>query len=300
MSRNKKEPERFVCKHCGDEFFRVVTNTDIKNGRKFNCCSVSCSNRYRARPLVPCPVCGTLFKDKFQGGGKRKKHCSRKCASEARKGSIPHNKTPQYILDVIKERFPDEGTEKLALEFGKTETSIRVLASRMGITRSKKALRKLYDGYRERMKANNPMYSQETRDKVSDYWKTHPEELEQSVGRLLAGQAARGKHNPSGLECKLWGILDSFDIEYEKQFLIKSKFVVDIKIGNLIIQADGDYWHGHKRLEPLTDRQVAQQKRDKSHDKYLLTCGYGVERIWEADMCSELVKSILLKYGIIA
>jgi very-short-patch-repair endonuclease len=83
-------------------------------------------------------------------------------------------------------------------------------------------------------------------------------------------------------------------LDYEHQAIIKDKFVVDFRLGNIILQCDGDYWHGHKRFEPLTERQLKQQKRDAAQDKYLQACGYTVIRVWECDMSLETLQRLLL------
>jgi len=53
----------------------------------------------------------------------------------------------------------------------------------------------------------------------------------------------------------------------------------------IVIQFDGDYWHGNPRKYPvLTERQKKQVKRDRAQDAYLISCGYRVIRIWESDL----------------
>src|SRR3990172_1489799 len=131
------------------------------------------------------------------------------------------------------------------------------------------------------MTENNPIKNEEVVKKVRDYRKAHPEVHERIMIKLLEGHQRIQKDKPTKLEQKLFAVLDSLQVPYEQFYLIKPKFIVDVKIDNLIIQADGDYWHGHPRFEPLTERQAAQQKRDKAQDAYLQKCGYTVIRIWE-------------------
>ena len=129
------------------------------------------------------------------------------------------------------------------------------------------------------------------RKKVSAYWRAHPEQHQRIYVRAV--QASQRK-NPSGLERKLWAILDDIGVSYDTQVIIKPKFVVDVMIENLIIQADGDYWHGHPdRFPILTSRQKRQRKRDRAQDAYLHACGYTVVRIWESDMSHDTVLSVL-------
>jgi G:T-mismatch repair DNA endonuclease (very short patch repair protein) len=100
-------------------------------------------------------------------------------------------------------------------------------------------------------------------------------------------------------ELKLRGMLDAAGVDYESSAFVKPKFIVDIRIGKLIIELDGDYWHGHPRYEPLTERMLKQQSRDRVRNKYLAKCGYTVVRIWESDLSEDRVTSILQEHGVI-
>lgn len=82
-------------------------------------------------------------------------------------------------------------------------------------------------------------------------------------------------------------ILDKLDIHYETQFLVNGKICVDVLIPNknIIIQWDGDYWHGkNKKYEQLEPRIKKRVDLDRSQDKYLRKCGYKVLRFWEDDV----------------
>jgi len=68
--------------------------------------------------------------------------------------------------------------------------------------------------------------------------------------------------------------------------------VPDIK---LVIQADGDYWHAHPDIygdgegqKPLSKIQRKRRRLDASCDSYLQNRGYGVLRLWEGDLNSDL------------
>ena len=128
----------------------------------------------------------------------------------------------------------------------------------------------------------------------------HPEATEARFAKVRAGHQRLQRDKPSKLEARLRAMLTEFGVVFEPSAMIKDKFVVDIRIGMLIIQADGDYWHGHPRFEPLTERQLAQQRRDRAQDAYLTTCGYTVVRVWESDMSRDKVATILREYDLIS
>ena len=84
------------------------------------------------------------------------------------------------------------------------------------------------------------------------------------------------KRNPTGLENKLFSILDKENIKYETQKLINGKFLVDAYIPslNLIIEVDGKYWHNLDRIK----------NKDKAENAYLIACGFNLLRIKEDEL----------------
>jgi len=84
-------------------------------------------------------------------------------------------------------------------------------------------------------------------------------------------------------------ILKELNIEFYNQFSIEDKFLVDVFIPkkNIVIQWDGDYWHGHKSKLRCGKPDYRQKKRmdlDKSQDAYMKKCGYLVLRFWEYEV----------------
>lgn len=90
----------------------------------------------------------------------------------------------------------------------------------------------------------------------------------------------------NGLEKKGKVILKNIGISFQEQVLIHGKFVVDVLLpNNVIIQWDGDYWHGNpKRYKVLNFIQERQRKHDKACNAYLKKCGYRIIRFWEWDV----------------
>lgn len=84
-------------------------------------------------------------------------------------------------------------------------------------------------------------------------------------------------------------ILNDLDIDYQYQVLLFDKFLVDVLIPekNIVIQWDGDYWHGHptKLKNGIPDkRQRKRMNLDKSQDSYMKKSGYTVLRFWESEI----------------
>lgn len=81
---------------------------------------------------------------------------------------------------------------------------------------------------------------------------------------------------PTSIEKKVYDELKARGLLFEKQKLIEGKFFVDafIPILNLVIEADGNYWHGLERTK----------KYDKAKNAYLKTCGFNLLRLTETEI----------------
>lgn len=65
------------------------------------------------------------------------------------------------------------------------------------------------------------------------------------------------------------------DCSHEYDFFVPSL--------NLIIEFDGDYWHGNKSLHALTPRMKRQYRVDRAWDEKALRAGYNIKRVWESE-----------------
>ena len=86
----------------------------------------------------------------------------------------------------------------------------------------------------------------------------------------------RNSRSPTSIEKKVYDELKSRGLLFEKQKLIEGIFVVDAYIPslNLVIEADGDYWHSLPEAIG----------RDKSRNAYLAKCGYNLLRLTETEI----------------
>jgi|GEM_PF-5420487 len=78
------------------------------------------------------------------------------------------------------------------------------------------------------------------------------------------------------IEIKLAQYLSELNLIFTQQHLVRNKFAVDFFLPQyfLVVEADGDYWH----------KKPAQQKKDKSKDKYLSSLGLKVLRLWGSEI----------------
>jgi G:T-mismatch repair DNA endonuclease (very short patch repair protein) len=286
------------CQLCGKEFTRRTFASYWREFGDPKFCSRKCRNISNAQEntvkKIPCPICGTPFKP-YLDHGQRKKYCSPKCGYKAQ--ALRNQKKRDPIEQAIKQSYASKGADHIAKRFNVTVQRVQQLAYNLGITLDDHTYyNRVHEAAREYMLKHNPMKRKDVVAKVREWQKRHPDLV---VKRSLKARSHNQKKNPSGLELQLHEILNDLGMKFEIAATIKPKFVVDVRINNLIIQADGDYWHGHPRFEPLTKRQIKQQKRDAAQDKYLRTCGYIIVRIWESDMCKGTVETILRKHDVI-
>lgn len=74
------------------------------------------------------------------------------------------------------------------------------------------------------------------------------------------------------------------NINHIYDFFIPSK--------NLIIEFDGDYWHGNSSLFPTTARSVKQRNIDKYYTDKAIEAGYIVVRVWDSEQ-DKFIKELL-------
>lgn len=82
-------------------------------------------------------------------------------------------------------------------------------------------------------------------------------------------------------------LLNELEFDYVEQKVIGFKYVVDVLIPvyNLIVQWDGDFWHGNPIKYPkLSPIQKKNRSRDKKCDRLCFKIGYQVKRFWESDV----------------
>ena len=155
--------------------------------------------------------------------------------------------------------------------------------------------------------------SEEHKKKISEKMKgkNHPnygrrfsEEVRSKFSRaaLLRTQNRLGPWKDTKPELEMKRILERLNIPFEHQFRIKGiNHIFDFHIlnTNILIEADGDYWHGNSKMFKKLNRiQKESKQRDKKINKLAKANNFILLRFWENNILNnkEIVKKEILKF----
>jgi G:T-mismatch repair DNA endonuclease (very short patch repair protein) len=248
---------------CGKEF------SQWRIGRTPKTCSRECRIKSKDK-IVSCLQCGKEFR---VSAGKKNKFCTSACANKYNKKPNPEKKktfTCKWC-----------GKEFVTWAYRNPTMCSRQCASEYGARQDKPGARKPENKITKNCSICGKPFT------------VHKCQDEGKRNALYCSVMCRLKSHISAPEKRCKKILEDIGVEFEHQNFIKDKFYVDFAIGKTILQVDGEYWHGHPRYEPLSDRQKQQRARDRAQTAYLEKCGYKVVRVWESDITKENIISLL-------
>lgn len=125
-------------------------------------------------------------------------------------------------------------------------------------------------------KVSVAMNSLEVKRKCSDSAKLRlqrPEEKQRLEEVAARGRATLQTSSPTSLERAVMEVLDAEGIPYHFQFPI-GPYLADFVVGNIVLEADGEYWH-------------QDQARQRQRDGYLKSQGFVVKHILGAEIQSD-------------
>ncbi|MFF3790840.1 endonuclease domain-containing protein [Streptomyces sp. NPDC001981] len=113
---------------------------------------------------------------------------------------------------------------------------------------------------------------------------------------------ARARHDqlstrtPTRPERILYALIDEVaaqlapDLSWERQHRLLDRWTVDAAVPSLhlVLQADGDYWHGLLPKYHQDPRVLRNMANDKYQDRKLAEAGWYVLRFWESDLIHNL------------
>ena len=275
QSRFTKHPQAFICRHCG-KLFEKITYPSRKPPQY---CSDECAHHGTPETRFICQQCGKCFNVRMYPSIKRTpQYCCYECSAKdkarpTRKCKICGNEFQAAISHG--KRSQCCSPECRAISQFKYPKSLRDIAaglcSQIGFKETAKILNIPEFHVRLIAERRNIEIPPEVRYR---YY----------------------RENPSGLDIQLYEHLRDLQVNYVPQKPIGHYIVDALIMPNIVIEADGDYWHGHERFKPLNAHQKHRQSHDKAKNTYLTNHGYIVIRIWESDMSLERVHQELVPY----
>lgn len=246
------------CESCGADFFVFP----VHKSAKF--CSIKCKGVGSRSAEKPCDFCGKMFRSR-KGG----RYCTIECSQQGKR----NGKTISCVqcgnsFYATKNRGKAKCCSTACANMYQRRNKIEHTCILCG-----KVFRK------------SPAFSKWDNVKYCSQKCYH--EDPQVKKRLIEMNMKQQEISPTKLERAGYALLDDLGIKYIPQHVIGEKFCVDAFVPEhkIVIQFDGDYWHGHPLRFPIPDkRQKRRMALDLSQDAYMAACGYSVIRIWESDI----------------
>lgn len=274
FSKNHKiqENQLILCNYCNQQIHSKMISIHLKKNHDvlFSYYVKEHLNDFTRFGWCKCVVCGNITKNTAYKTNEPT--CSPECLSEVRKTWIGEN-APRFgahLSEETKQKISIGNTGKEGLKGDLNPACRPEVRSQISVTRIKRGIAK---------GENNPMFG-----------KTHTPE---AIKKIFSHR----KMNK--LEKIVADELDKAGISYHFQFFLIEDDVCksyDFKIkGNpLIIEVDGDFWHGNPKQTNHYVNVNEVRENDTFKTKMAERLGYKVVRLWESDIKKD--PSIVLKY----
>jgi G:T-mismatch repair DNA endonuclease (very short patch repair protein) len=118
--------------------------------------------------------------------------------------------------------------------------------------------------------------------------------------RGIASVKSQANKQPTIIETLTYQALTELNISFDKQYRV-GKFVCDVFIPErkLVIEVQGDYWHGNPRFyseETMNKTQRVHFERDKKKREAYNKAGLKLIELWESDIKEFGAKQLLEKF----
>ena len=298
----KAIPQR-TCVVCGREFWTRHGST--------TCCSKTCGGMLRRTRVVRrCPVCGVTYEAEVGRLDKGKDfHCSRACAfpgpvdrtcercgeaftanrSEIARGwgRFCSNKCRRTRVDKIcvtcGRLYEVTASVNLAGTGNHCSVECRGLGMRNRVKRDCVVCGIGFEKPASTIARTAALYCSRACCTVAR--RNNPIEVERVRQMQRDHLASRA---PTGCERNLYALLDAVVGEgsWNSQYLVFDKWTVDAALPNLrlVIQADGDYWHGYDPKTHSSPMVAKNRTNDRRQALYMDKAGWHLLRLWEHDL----------------
>lgn len=235
-------------------------------------------NYWSTLPLhKPCEVCKENIVYKY-------KTCSKECRNKLEHINKGKPKPNGFMSKEHKEKISKSKTGTIVSK----ETGDKISKSSTGISRNKNRPSPMLG----KKQSNNQ--KQKVRERFIKYynegnepWTKNNKHTSEAIEKIFA------KRSMNKLEKLVASILDENNIPYHFQFFLKTKdgicksYDFKIKNTNILIEIDGDYWHGGPGIDKHFYKLDEVKINDMVKNELALDNNYNLIRIWESDIYNE-------------
>lgn len=188
-------------------------------------------------------------------------------------------------LDFLRTKIGNETYEDIAKQLGRTEKAVMVQATRMNFITNGSVWTK-----------GEEMLLKKFSDRTIYELVFILERSEKSIrhkANQLGIKIKRVRREGSHVEDCVSEILKEFNVDFKRwaQPLSEFKYEADFLFGNVIIEIQGDYWHGNKAIFPvLDDVQLLAIEKDAIKKELFEDENYRVYYIWESEIEQDINK----------
>ena len=224
----------------------------------------------------PCEVCNEKIVYKY-------KTCSKECHSILKTQQLKGiSKPEEFMSESHKNKLSEAHKGKIISE----ETKQKISNSSKGISRNKGKQPML--GKKHSFYTKNQMSE---KAKISFNKGERPQIAQKGIKRSLETiEKIFTKRPMNKLEKLVASILDENNIKYHHQYFLKTKdgicksYDFKIKDTNILLEIDGDYWHGGPGVEKHFYKLEEVKEDDVLKNQMATENGFSLIRIWESNI----------------
>ena len=223
----------------------------------------------------PCEVCNENIVYKY-------KTCSKDCQSKLQHGLKGKPKPKNFMSDEHKNKISNSHKGKIVSE----DTKQKISNSSKGISRNKGKQPML--GKKHSFCTKKQMSE---KAKISFDKGERPQIAQKGIKRSLETiEKIFAKRPMNKLEKFVSSILDENNIEYHFQYFLKTKdgtcksYDFKIKDTNILLEIDGDYWHGGPGVNKHFYKLEEVKENDILKNQIATENGFSLIRIWESNI----------------
>jgi very-short-patch-repair endonuclease/predicted nucleic acid-binding Zn ribbon protein len=264
-----------ICQICNQEmsFGRIKRHISIKH--KEITIDQYLKQYWSTLPLhKPCEVCNENIVYKY-------KTCSKECHSLLASNTLKGIPKPEGFMS---NEHKDKISKSTVGRIVSKETGDKISKSSKGVSRNKGKQPMLGKKQSDETKQIQSQKRKEYYAQGNEPWTKTNKHSAETIEKIFA------KKPMNKLEKFVSSLLEEYNIKYHYQFFLKTKdgvcksYDFKIKDTNILLEIDGDYWHGGPGVEKHFYRLEETKQNDLFKDQLAKDNGYSLIRIWESNI----------------